>query len=130
MPTLPPLAKFKVGGQCPPYVRRLPNCTSCGHFDHADKQAARNIKARAIDQFGLTIKKIRKVRRDSSKPLNEPIQLTLWGTPEESCVSEKKRKRHHGARKSFRQEPGNLSVQLELFSQDISGVIQIESPGF
>jgi len=33
-------------------------------------------------------------------------------------------------RKSKRHEPGNLSVQLELFSQGISGVSQIESPGF
>jgi len=39
-------------------------CTSCGHFDHADKQAARNIKTRAVEQYGLKTKQVRKVRRD------------------------------------------------------------------
>lgn len=92
-------------------------CTSCGHFDHADLQAASNIKARAAEQFGLVIKQI---RRDSPKSPIEPTQLTLWGTPSEFCAST--RKRHPAARKSKRQEPGNLIVQLDLFSQDISDI--------
>jgi putative transposase len=64
-------------------------CTSCGHIAHADKQAARNIKARAVEQYGLQIKKFRKVRGDCPEPPKEPIQLTIWGTPSESCVSPK-----------------------------------------
>ena len=58
-------------------------CTSCGHLDHADLQAARNIKARAVEQFGLSLKQI---RRDSPKSPVVPTQLSLWGTPSEFCT--------------------------------------------
>ncbi|WP_414586060.1 RNA-guided endonuclease InsQ/TnpB family protein [Scytonema sp. PCC 10023] len=43
-------------------------CTSCGHEAHADKQAALNVKTRAIKGNQLVIKKIKKVRRDFAKP--------------------------------------------------------------
>ncbi|MEG3957102.1 transposase [Microcoleus sp. herbarium2] len=52
-------------------------CTNCGHIDDANLQAARNVKTKAIDAYGLTIvKKIRAkmVRVDCSKP----VQLNLF----------------------------------------------------
>lgn len=85
-------------------------CLECGHFDHADKQAARNIKHRAVSEYGL---KLIKVRRDSA----EPKQLRLFETPSTESTVPKRRK--PGARQSKRRVPGNLGVQLDLFSQDI-----------
>jgi len=52
-------------------------CTNCGHTDDANLQAARNVKTKAIETYGLNIVKIiesKKVRRDSSKP----VQTTLF----------------------------------------------------
>jgi putative transposase len=52
-------------------------CTNCGHIDDANLQAARNVKTKAIEAYGLTIvKKIRAkmVRVDGSKP----VQLNLF----------------------------------------------------
>ncbi len=52
-------------------------CTNCGHIDDANLQAARNVKTKAIEAYGLTIvKKIRAkmVRVDCSKP----VQLNLF----------------------------------------------------
>ena len=52
-------------------------CTNCGHIDDANLQAARNVKIKAIEAYGLTIvKKIRSkmVRVDCSKP----VQLNLF----------------------------------------------------
>ncbi|MFH7029457.1 MAG: hypothetical protein ACHBN1_29735 [Heteroscytonema crispum UTEX LB 1556] len=40
-------------------------------------QAARNIKVKAVNQYGLMLKQIKKVRRD----LPEPKQLSLFETP-------------------------------------------------
>lgn len=100
-------------------------CTNCGHIDHADKQAARNIKTRGVEAYSLTIKK---VRRDSPKPLKEAVQLSLWETPSTESTVLKRRKSY--ARKSLRAVPGNLSVQLNLFSQDIWSEISVESPDF
>jgi putative transposase len=96
-------------------------CTECGHFDHADKQAARNIKQKAVLEYGLTLIK---VRRDSA----EPRQLTLFETPSAELTPPKRR--HPRAHKGKRGEPGNLKVQLDLFSQDIWNVSSIESPDF
>jgi len=90
-------------------------CTSCGYFDHADLQAARNIKARAVEQLGLAIKKIKKVRRDSA----EPKQLCLFETPTPELTGVKRRQQT--ARKSKRSVPGNPGIQLSLFLQDMSG---------
>jgi putative transposase len=64
-------------------------CTSCGHEAHADKQAAGNIKTRAVQQNGLTIKKMIKVRRDSA----EPKQLVLFETPNPELTGIKRRHR-------------------------------------
>lgn len=97
-------------------------CTECGHLDHADKQAARNIKQKAVLEYGLSL--IKKVRRDSPKPK----QLTLFETP--SAESTVPKRRHQSACKGKRSEPGNLEVQLDLFSQDIWNVSSIESPDF
>jgi putative transposase len=54
-------------------------CTNCGHMDDANIQAARNVRTKAIESYGLTI--VRKtrirtkmVRRDSSKP----VQLSIF----------------------------------------------------
>ena len=50
-------------------------CTNCGHIDDANLQAARNVRKKAIETYGLTIaKRLKKVRRDSSKP----VQLSLF----------------------------------------------------
>ena len=52
-------------------------CTDCGHIDDGNLQAARNVKTKAIEAYGLTIvKKIRAkmVRVDCSKP----VQLNLF----------------------------------------------------
>ena len=100
-------------------------CTACGRIDDANLQAARNVKAKAIKQYGLTIKK---VHRDSVKPSKEPIQLVLWQTPTLELTRGKRRQ--HAAQLSKRHVPGNLSVQLDLFNQDISSVNSIESPCF
>ena len=48
-------------------------CTNCGHIDDANLQAARNVKAKAIETYGLNVVK-KKVRRDSPKP----VQTTLF----------------------------------------------------
>ena len=46
-------------------------CTNCGHIEDANLQAARNVRKNAIETYGLTIaKRLKKVRRDSSKPVN------------------------------------------------------------
>ncbi len=85
-------------------------CVDCGYFDHADLQAARNIKNRAIKQYGLTIKKLfLKVRVDCS----EPKQLTLFETPNTELTVCKRRQQT--ARNGKRSVPGNLIVQLDLF---------------
>ena len=83
-------------------------------MDHADKQAAININAKGVEAYGLVIKK---VRRDSAKPLKEPIQMVLWGTPSTELTGPKRRQ--PGARKSKRQVPGNLGRQLDQLDQDI-----------
>lgn len=54
-------------------------CTNCGYIDDANLQAARNVRTKAIDSYGVTIvKKTRirskTVRRDSSKP----VQLSIF----------------------------------------------------
>jgi putative transposase len=52
-------------------------CTNCGQIDDANLQAARNVKTKAVEAYGLTIvKKIRAkmVRVDCSKP----VQLNLF----------------------------------------------------
>jgi putative transposase len=59
-------------------------CTGCGYFDHADKQAARNIKQKAVLEYGLTL--IKKVRRDSA----EPKQLSLFETPSVELTAPKR----------------------------------------
>ncbi|MFB2970566.1 RNA-guided endonuclease InsQ/TnpB family protein [Aerosakkonema sp. BLCC-F183] len=96
-------------------------CTECGHFDHADRQAARNIKQKAVQEYGLNLIK---VLRDSK----EPKQLSLFETPSTESTVPKRRKQT--ALKSKRSVPGNLAVQLDLFSQNIWNVSSIESPFF
>jgi putative transposase len=73
-------------------------CTSCGHESHADKQAAINIKNRAIAENGLVIKKVR-------PDWSEPKQLTLFETPPVEPTTVKRRQ--HRARNSERDVPGN-----------------------
>jgi len=47
-------------------------CTICGHIDDANLQAAKNVRTKAIETYGLTIvKRLKKVRPGSS----EPVQL-------------------------------------------------------
>jgi putative transposase len=105
-------------------------CTECGHFDHADKQAARNIKQKAVLEYDLTLIKAsvvslgRTVRRDSA----EPRQLTLFETPSTELTVPKRK--YPRAYKGKCGEPGNLEVQLDLFSQDIWNVSSIEFPDF
>ncbi|WP_144266239.1 zinc ribbon domain-containing protein [Pleurocapsa sp. PCC 7327] len=43
-------------------------CTNCGHVDDANWQAARNIKAKAVNQYRLLLKTTTKVRQDLPKP--------------------------------------------------------------
>jgi len=98
-------------------------CVKCGYFAHADLQAALNIKNRAIKQYGLVIKKLlKKVRKDFA----EPRQLTLFETP--TLESTRGYRRQQTARNGKRSVPGNLSIQLDLFNQDISDVSLIKSP--
>lgn len=78
-------------------------CTACGYTDDANLQAARNIKARAVKQYSLALKK---VRRDSAKPPRESIQLALWQTPTPELTGGQRRQ--HAARMSKRHVPGNL----------------------
>lgn len=48
--------------------------TNCGHINDANLQAARNVRKKAIESYGLTIaKRLKKIRPDSSKP----VQLSL-----------------------------------------------------
>lgn len=100
-------------------------CTACGHIDDANLQAARNIRARAVQQYDLAL---RKVRRDSPKPFSEPVQLAQRQTPTPESTGGKRRQ--HAAQASKRYVPGNLSVQLELFNQDILSASSLESPLF
>jgi putative transposase len=88
-------------------------CTSCGHEAHADKQAAGNIKTRAIQQNGLAIKKLKKVRRDSA----EPKQLRLLETPTVESTTVKRKQ--HRAKNSKRDVPGNPPTQLSLWDNAI-----------
>jgi putative transposase len=87
-------------------------CTNCGHVDDANLQEARNIKAKAINQYGLLLKRIKKVRQD----LPKPRQLTLFETPTLELIRGKRRQ--HRAHKGERDVPGNLGIQLNLFNQD------------
>ncbi|PLZ22678.1 transposase, partial [Fischerella thermalis WC542] len=87
-------------------------CTNCGHVDDANLQAARNIKVKAVNQYGLILKQIRKVRQDLSKPK----QLSLFETPNPESTGSKRRQHH--AQSSKRGVPGNLGTQLDLFFQD------------
>ncbi|MFL9458313.1 RNA-guided endonuclease InsQ/TnpB family protein [Tolypothrix bouteillei VB521301_2] len=84
-------------------------CVACGYETHADKQASVNIKNRTIQQNGLTIKKPRKVRRDSTKPK----QLILFETPTVESTTSKRRQ--HRASNGKRDVPGNLPTQLSLW---------------
>jgi putative transposase len=70
-------------------------CTSCGHETHADKQAAINIKNKAISENELVIKKIKKVRPDWSEPETPSVEPTTV------------KRRQHRARNSERDVPGN-----------------------
>ena len=52
-------------------------CINCGHIDDANLQAARNVKVKAIEAYGLNIFnkiKSKMVRGDSEKP----VQLSLF----------------------------------------------------
>jgi putative transposase len=98
-------------------------CTECGHFDHADKQAARNIKHKAVVEYGLKL-----VTKKVPMDCGEPKQLTLFETPSVELTTSKGRK--HDTRKGKRRVPGNLGRQLELFSQDMWNVSSTESPFF
>lgn len=90
-------------------------CTSCGHEDHADYQASRNIKARAIEKYGLAIKTIKKVRED----FPEPEQLKLFETPTVELTTGKRKQ--HRARNSKHDVPGNPPTQLSLWDiQDLA----------
>jgi putative transposase len=84
-------------------------CTSCGHEAHADKQAALNVKIRAVKDNQLVIKKIKKVRSYSAKPK----QLTLFETPTVESTTGKRIQ--HRALKSKRSVPGNPPTQLSLW---------------
>lgn len=100
-------------------------CTNCGHVDDANLQAARNIKVKAVNQYGLILKQIRKVRQDLSKPK----QLSLFETPNPESTGSKRRQHH--ALKSKPRVPGNLGTQLDLFFQDNNNgtiVPRCESP--
>lgn len=90
-------------------------CTECGHFDHRDKQAARNIKQKAVLEYGLTL--IKKVRRDSA----EPKQLTLLETPSAE-LTDALRRQPDAPHRGNRRGPGNLEGRLELFSQDVQRI--------
>ena len=63
---------------------------------YADKQAARNIKQKAVQEYGLNLT----VLRDSK----EPKQLSLFETPSTESTVPKRRKQT--ARKSKRSVPG------------------------
>ncbi|MEG4343373.1 zinc ribbon domain-containing protein [Microcoleus sp. A003_D6] len=62
-------------------------CINCGHIEDANLQAARNVKTKAIETYGLTIaKKVRskKVRVGRS----EPVQLNLFEIKSRERLSE------------------------------------------
>lgn len=83
-------------------------CTECGHFDHADKQAARNIKQKGVNEYGLALIK---VRRDSA----EPRQNRLFETPNAELTAPQRRQ--PDARKSSPSgawEPGRTDASCSL----------------
>lgn len=93
-------------------------CTNCGHFDHADLQAARNIRNKGIKQLKLPVacrypaKCFKTVRVDCS----EPKQLRLFETPYPESTGVKETKRRFRSKKRL---PGNsLGEQLNLFNVD------------
>ena len=81
-------------------------CTNCGHFDHADLQAARNIKSKGIEQLGLPVacRYPAKYLKTVPKDFREPKQLRLFETPypESTGVMEIKRRS-----RSKKRLPGN-----------------------
>ncbi len=48
-------------------------CTQCGYCDHADLQAARNVRNRGIEQYGLIIKKVKGKGNSSDSPSPSPF---------------------------------------------------------
>ncbi len=92
-------------------------CTNCGHIDDANLQAARNVKAKAIEAYGLNIvKRIKSkmVRRDSSKP----VQLNLFEV--ELCERLSENTLPQKGKRRVGKNPEN-NVQLSLW--DIKEVI-------
>ena len=83
-------------------------CTHCGYIAHSDIQAAQNIKAKAVKQYRIQLKK---VRRDSPKPPKKEVQLTILGTPSVESTTPRKRGRKQHAQKSKRVVPGNRHIQ-------------------
>jgi putative transposase len=96
-------------------------CLNCGHVDDANLQAARNIKVRGVEQYGLVLKtRPRKVKIKVWQDLPEPKQLCLFEMPTPEITGGKKR--YRGTRNaSKRQELGNqMGVQqLTLFDMDM-----------
>jgi putative transposase len=54
-------------------------CTNCGHIDDANLQAARNVRTKAIESYGLTIARKTRVRLKMVRvDCSEPVQSSIF----------------------------------------------------
>ena len=87
-------------------------CTECGHHDHSDLQAARNIRLKGIEQLGLPLackypaKYLKElVRGDSSEPVQLSDCLGMYETPYPESTGVKEKKTPLSKQKAFAGEP-------------------------
>ena len=92
-------------------------CTNCGYIDDADLQAARNVKTKAIEAYGLNIaKKIKSkmVRGDSTKPVQLSLtEVELYERLPDNTLPQKGKRR-------VGKNPENIQLSLWDIEREIS----------